>query len=130
LTTCRLKGGSKAQLVSEAKADLGKLKNMAKVDGVNSISGTVDIRAAVIESRLEGHGRGETLTGSGGMVRAPIATLGVNSGELGVLFKVSSIFANWRPRLTAATTFLRKAVNPASTLSVRMPTTSVVPGLT
>lgn len=128
--TCRLKGSSKAQLISKAKADLGKLKNMAKVDGVNSISGAVDIRAAVVESRLESHSRGETLAGSGGMVRAPISALGVNGGELGVLVIVSQSHEIWRPRLTAATTFLRKVVRPASTLSVRMPTTSVVPGLT
>ncbi len=62
---------------------------MTEVDGINSISGAVDVRAAVVESRLESHSRGETLAGSGGMVRAPISALGVNSGELGVLFIIS-----------------------------------------
>ena len=62
---------------------------MTEVDGINSISGAVDVRAAVVESRLESHSRRETLAGSGGMVRAPVSALGVNSRELGVLFIIS-----------------------------------------
>lgn len=82
---------------------------MTKVDGVNGISGAVDIRAAVVESRLESHGRGETLAGSGGMVRASISALGVNSGELGVLFIVSECHESWEAKTYSSNNLLEES---------------------
>lgn len=79
----------KPKLVSESSDDLGKLKNVAKVDSVNGVLVGVNVRAAVLKSTLRGKSRGVTSAGGRGVIRATVSTLGVNGRKRGVLSQVS-----------------------------------------
>lgn len=77
------------KLVSKTGDDLGKLQNVTKVDSVNGVLVSVDVRAAVLKSTLRGESRRVTSAGGRGVVRATVSTLGVNSRERRVLSQVS-----------------------------------------
>lgn len=80
---------SKAELVHKSNDHLGKLESMVEVDSTECVLRRVDIRAAVIKSRLERKGRRVASPGGRGMVRASIAADRVDSGKRGVLLMLA-----------------------------------------
>lgn len=83
--------GSESKLVRKSKNNLGELKDMGKVHGVDGVLSRVDQRAAVIKGRLKRHGGWVTGARSRGMVGATVSTLGIDSRKRRVLSKLAEI---------------------------------------
>ncbi|KAI6776524.1 hypothetical protein HG530_000469 [Fusarium avenaceum] len=83
--------GSESKLVRKSKNDLGELKDMGEVHGVDGVLSRVDQRAAVIKGRLKRHGGWVTGACSRSMVGATVSTLGIDSRERRVLSKLEEI---------------------------------------
>lgn len=65
------------------------LKHMVEREVLDVVVGGVDMRVGVLKSGLDDKGGGITGLGGRSMVRAGIATLGLNPGNVAVLDEVS-----------------------------------------
>lgn len=83
--------GSESKLVRKSKNNLGELKDMGEVNGVDGVLGRVDQRAAVIKGRLKRHGGWVTGACSRSMVGATVSALRIDGRKRRVLFKLEEI---------------------------------------
>jgi hypothetical protein len=76
---------AKAKLIQIAKNELAMLQDMVGVDVVDRIVHCVNMRVAVLKSRLKNKRGRESVTCGGTVVGAGVATLALNIGNVGVL---------------------------------------------
>lgn len=81
--------GVMSKLVCKAQRHLGVLQHMIERQILNKILSSVNLLVAVFEGRLNDERGGVASFGSGGMVRAGIAALGLDPRDVAVLVFVS-----------------------------------------
>lgn len=77
----------KTELDRGTSGDAGVLQNVVKVDLVHAVLSRVDGLQVVLKGGLEHHGGGVASLGGRGVVRAGVAALSVDVGDLRVLEK-------------------------------------------
>lgn len=130
-----LQRGCESELVGETHRHLGVLQDVVEVDFVKRVGIRVDVGARVLKGGLDYKGRRVAGARCRGMIRARIATLGLDVGNVTVLGRARLVVGHMSTDsgeglLTATMIFLMKLVKPVSTKSVMTPTAASVPGLT
>ena len=114
----RLKVG-KGQLVSKGQSHARVLEHVVKGKILDQILGAVDVVVGVLERGLDYECRWVASLGGRGVVRAGVAALGLDEGDIAVLEPVRSCFRVVAPkpksRLTSTIIFLMNSVRLGST---------------
>lgn len=117
------------KFVGKAKRHLGVLQHVVKRKILDQVVCAVNLLVRVFKGGLNDKCRWVASLGGRGVVRAGVAALGLDPGDVAVLVSVSLYLSHLDRKgiLTPSITVLINFVRPASTKSVMTPTASGFP---